>query len=129
MLKVEQVKKSGWIIAGSLSLILGVLGIALPVLPTTPFVLLASACFMRGSPALHQRLLNHATFGPILRDWNEKRSVSKPVKRKAYVFICLSFAISVYAAPLVWIKVGLLMIFSILIIWFSRLPEGDDSSF
>jgi uncharacterized membrane protein YbaN (DUF454 family) len=126
MLIVEQVKKSVWIIAGSVCLILGVMGIPLPVLPTTPFILLASACFMRGSPRMNQWLLNHATFGPILRNWTEKRSVSRPVKRKAYVLICLSFALSIYVAPLIWVKLGLFLVFLILIVWFSRLPENTE---
>lgn len=125
MVKVVQLKQIAWVVAGCVSLVLGVVGIALPVLPTTPFVLLASACFMRGSPRLHQRMLNHATFGPILHNWNATRSVSKSVKRKAYLFICLSFAISIYVAPLVWVKFGLLLVFLILIGWFSRLPETE----
>ncbi len=57
---------------GWLSLLLGILGIVLPLLPTTPFVLLAAVLFSKSSPALHQKLLAHRLMGPIIRDWEEK---------------------------------------------------------
>ncbi len=62
---------------GWLSLLLGLLGIVLPLLPTTPFVLLAALLFSKSSPALHQKLLAHRLMGPIIRDWEEK-GVIKP---------------------------------------------------
>jgi len=70
-----------WWLAGSVALLLGLIGIVLPGLPTTPFVLLAGACYLRASPRAHAWLLRNPTFGPLLRDWEENHSVSRRVKR------------------------------------------------
>ncbi|MGE8368141.1 YbaN family protein [Cupriavidus sp.] len=69
-----------WVVLGVLSLLLGIAGIFLPVLPTTPFVLLAAACFARGSERFHARLLAHPRFGPLVHDWQTYRSV--PLRAK-----------------------------------------------
>ena len=66
--------------AGVLSLGLAILGVLLPGLPTTPFVLLAAACFAQSSPRLHQKLLAHRYLGPMVRDWESHRSL--PIKIK-----------------------------------------------
>ena len=63
----------GWI-----SFALGVLGLFLPILPTTPFMILAAACFDRGSPRFHAWLINHKIFGPPIQDWKRNRAI-KPV--------------------------------------------------
>jgi uncharacterized membrane protein YbaN (DUF454 family) len=59
---------------------LGFLGLFLPLLPTTPFLLLAAYCFSRGSAKLHHWLLNHPTMGPVIRDWNERRVIRPRIK-------------------------------------------------
>jgi uncharacterized membrane protein YbaN (DUF454 family) len=98
----------------------------LPILPTTPFVLLASACFVRGNPTLYAKLQQHPRFGPILINWQQHRCIDAHVKRKAYVFIVASFAVSIYVAPLNWVKLLLLGLFFILIIWFRSIPTHVD---
>ncbi|MFC6669133.1 YbaN family protein [Marinobacterium aestuariivivens] len=55
--------------AGMLALLLGAIGVVLPLLPTTPFVILAAFCFSRSSERLHRWLLNQRLFGPLIRDW------------------------------------------------------------
>lgn len=67
-------------VAGAVSLALGVVGIFLPGLPTTPFVLLAAACFAKASPRVHGWLLNHRLFGPMVRDWDQHRSLTRRTK-------------------------------------------------
>lgn len=114
-----------WNILGVGCLLIGAVGIFLPVLPTTPFVLLASACLLRGSPKLHAKLLLHPTFGPIIKNWHENRSIAKPIKFKAYCLIFLSFTLSIYLAPLIWVKWGLLVILVVLITWFYRIPTQE----
>lgn len=69
-----------WLPLGYLFLGIGAVGVVLPLLPTTPFVLLAAGCFARSSPRLHQKLMNSELFGPILRDWEEKRCVCLKVR-------------------------------------------------
>lgn len=66
--------------AGMVSLGLAVLGVVLPGLPTTPFVLLAGICFAKGSPRAHAWLLGHRLFGPMVRDWETHRSLPLKVK-------------------------------------------------
>lgn len=68
------------ILAGHLALGLGVLGIFLPLLPTTPFLLLAAACYFRGSKKLYDWLMSHPTFGAIIRAWNEGAGLPRPIK-------------------------------------------------
>ena len=65
---------------GYASLALGVIGIFLPVLPTTPFVLLAAWCFARSNPALADRLYSHPRFGAVLRAWRDERAI--PLRAK-----------------------------------------------
>ena len=72
-----------WLTAGMLFLGLGLLGVLLPVLPTTPFLLLAAACFARSSPRLHGWLLGHPLFGPPIRNWEENGAISAKAKRLA----------------------------------------------
>ncbi|WP_261833477.1 YbaN family protein [Vibrio ishigakensis] len=119
--------KALWVTAGSVSLGLGLLGILLPLLPTTPFILLASACYMRGSTRLHNKMLSHPTVGPIIINWRASRSIEKGVKRKAYVFIVLSFTFSIFMAPIIWVKVLLGVIFILLMTWFIQVPETNSS--
>ena len=69
-----------WIIAGWLSLGLGTAGIVLPLLPTTPFLLLAAFCFARGSARLHHWLTSHPRFGPPIKDWNRYGAIKKRTK-------------------------------------------------
>ena len=60
---------------GGLCLVLGVVGIFVPLLPTTPFLLLAAALWMRSSPRLHDWLLSHGRLGGYIRDFREKRAI------------------------------------------------------
>jgi uncharacterized membrane protein YbaN (DUF454 family) len=73
--------------AGWAFVALAVLGVFLPLLPTTPFVLLASSCFIKSSPRWQAWLANSRWFGPPLRDWHEHRAVRRPVKVLAVVVI------------------------------------------
>jgi hypothetical protein len=66
--------------AGAFSLLIGAIGVVLPGLPTTPFVLLAAACFVRASPRAHAWLLRNRAFGPMLRMWEQHRSMPRRIK-------------------------------------------------
>ena len=83
-----------WASLGVLSLGLGVIGIALPLLPTVPFILLAAFCFARSSERLHHWLLSHPRFGPVIEDWNQNGAISPRVKRISTLSILIVFAIS-----------------------------------
>jgi uncharacterized protein len=96
----------GWLFLG-----LGFIGIFLPLLPTTPFVLLAAFCFSRGSTTLHRWLLEQKTFGPMIRDWNQHGIIRLRVKWTSALLIVLMIGYSVLFGPLSWpIKIGLVMV-------------------
>ncbi|MCY1399706.1 Inner membrane protein YbaN [compost metagenome] len=93
---------------GWLSVALGVLGIFLPVLPTTPFLLLAAACFARSSPRVYHWLVNHPRLGPWIVHYLNGEGI--PVKGKVYAIglMWLSISLSCYLVPLVWARAFML---------------------
>jgi len=80
--------------AGLVCVGLGALGVVTPVLPTTPFLLVAAACFARASPRFYQRLLANPTFGPLIRDWREQRAIPRRAKRTAIALITVTIGSS-----------------------------------
>ena len=81
--------------AGVVALVLAVAGVVLPGLPTTPFVILAAACFVRASPRAHAWLLANRQFGPLLKDWEQHRAISRRARRFALGAMTASAGISV----------------------------------
>jgi hypothetical protein len=79
------------------ALLLGGIGVFLPVLPTTPFVLLAAFAFTRGSPALRSWLATHSVFGPIIADWEAHGAIALRYKLIACTLMALAFIASVAA--------------------------------
>ncbi len=88
-----------WVCGGFGSLALGVIGAILPVLPTTPFLLLAAACFSRGSPRWHNWLRHHRRFGRLVRDWEENRAISLRAKCLAVAMIVVVGGAGVWWLP------------------------------
>ncbi|MDP6375777.1 MAG: YbaN family protein [Pseudomonadales bacterium] len=84
-----------WIVLGCLAVGLGAVGIFVPLLPTTPLLLLAAFCFARSSDRLHTWLVTHPRFGPIIRDWREHRAVSRSSKITSTALMALVLVISV----------------------------------
>lgn len=80
--------------------ILGALGAILPVLPTTPFLLLTSYFLARSSPRLNRWLLASRFFGPILRDWQQLGGVRPDVKVKAIMIVLLAVSVSLWLSDL-----------------------------
>lgn len=83
-------------LAGSVALALGLIGVVLPGLPTTPFVLLAAACYAKASPRLHGWLLNHRWLGPMVRDWETHRSLTRRTKTVAQVSMIAMVSLSAW---------------------------------
>jgi len=97
-------KRALLLVVGILATALGAVGAFLPVLPTTPFLLVAGACFVRSSPALHRRLLANRVFGPYLAQWQRDRTVPRDAKRKAYGLVVVTFAISIALVEANWLR-------------------------
>lgn len=93
---------------GWLSVALGVLGIFLPVLPTTPFLLLAAACFMRSSRRFYLWLVEHPRLGPWIRDYLSGEGIPRKAKGYAIALMWLSIAISCWLVPLIWARAFML---------------------
>lgn len=110
-------------IVGLISLMLGLIGIPLPVLPTTPFILLAAFCFAQSSPRFHKYLLTHPWFGTMIKDWQQHRRIARKTKHKALVLMSLTFAVSVYLVPVTAVKLGLVGCYFALFIYMWRIKE------
>lgn len=116
------------IACGWLCVFLGVLGIVIPGLPTTPFMLLAATCFSKSSKRFHQWLLNNKVFGPIISDWQNQRIIRKKIKYRALLVVAITFLISILIIPNQWMKLFLIGMWAICSFFIFRLPtEYSDS--
>lgn len=114
------------ITAGAICVVLGVVGIFLPLLPTTPLMLLAAACFARSSRRFHDRLLANRTFGPLILEWEKHRAIPRRTKLTAIALMSLTLAVSiVFFVEPPWLQ-GLLALFGVLLaVWMYRIPSRD----
>ncbi len=113
-------------LAGFVAVGLGVAGLVLPVLPTTPFMLLAAACFARSSPRFHRWLLHHRTFGPIVSEWERHRAIPWRTKLWAIALMSTTLAVSIvfFVRP-PGLKAALALFGVGLAIWLCRVPSRD----
>ena len=94
----------GLLIAGFTAVGLGVLGIFLPVLPTVPFLLLATACFARSSERFYAWLLDHAHLGPMVRPYLEGQGLRRNTKVRAIALIWISISLSLLLVDKGWVS-------------------------
>lgn len=92
-----------WVASGWAALGLGVAGAVLPVLPTTPFVLLAAFCFGKGSPRLRAWITGHHRFGPIIEQWESTGAIPRRVKLFACTVMTMTFATSWLLGAPAWV--------------------------
>jgi hypothetical protein len=112
--------------AGFVAVGLGIAGLVLPVLPTTPFMLVAAACFARSSPRFHRWLLQHRTFGPIVSEWERHRAI--PWKTKLWAIVLMSATLGVSIVFFVkppWLRAALALFGVGLAVWLYRVPSRD----
>jgi len=120
------VVRSLFFVAGIVSLGLAVAGVVLPVLPTTPLVLLAAACFARSYRPFHEWLVGHRLFGPIVHEWHEHRAI--PHRTKIFAIGMMAGALGVSIVFFVdppWLKAALAAFGVGLGAWMYRLPSRD----
>lgn len=114
-----------WFLFGVIALVVGVIGIFLPLLPTTPFVLLAAACFARGSRRVEAWLLAHPRFGPMIADWRRSRAIPMRAKKLAIAMMAVSSAISavLLSGVLAWVPA---LVCAAVAAWMWSLPTARD---
>ncbi|CAG0124908.1 Inner membrane protein YbaN [Rhodocyclaceae bacterium] len=122
---------SAWVrtilwIAGSLALLLGIIGIVLPGLPTTPFVIAAAACYARASPRFYHWLLANKTFGPLIIEWRRHHSIPYKIKIVAIITMTLTISASIWMfSGKPWLQGMLAAIAVTTAIWLYRVPSRD----
>ncbi len=117
-----------WVLIGlgTLFVGLGVLGAILPLLPTTPFLLVAAACYARGSERFYRWLLSNRLFGPSIRAWRRDRSMPLKAKRTAIVLIVVTFGITVgFVVTGLVARVLLVLLAAGIIVILLRIPASD----
>ena len=112
-----------WAMAGVLFVAVGTIGVILPLLPTTPFLLLAAYCFAHSSPKLHDWLLNHRSFGPLISNWDRYGSIDRRSKCIAMVVILMTLGISVAIGVPSWALASQIVVLVIVSTFILTRPE------
>jgi uncharacterized membrane protein YbaN (DUF454 family) len=125
---LNSAKKAILVAAGSLCLALAVLGVFLPLLPTTPFLLLASACYVRSSERLHGWLMGNRLLGGYIRNFKERRGIPLRARVTTVLLLWLPLAYSIYRLDLLWLELLLLLMgvtWSVLILRMKGVRGGE----
>ncbi len=120
----DSVKKALWLTLGLLSTLLGIIGIALPLLPTTPFLLLAALCFAQSSERMHSWLMEHPTFGPIILNWQEHGAIDRRSKIISMTMILFTPLITYYFNAPLWALGAQVAILSVVSLFILSRPES-----
>jgi len=115
-------------ISGIFFVALAFIGAFLPLLPTTPFLLVAATCFAKSSPRMHKMLLANKVFGPMIYHWEQSRSIPKRAKIIALSSIVIASLWSCYILPAVWLKVLVVALVVWPFIFLCRLPVSDGNT-
>jgi uncharacterized membrane protein YbaN (DUF454 family) len=109
--------KTVYVILGSVSLGLGIVGVFLPVLPTTPFLLLAAALYLKGSPRLYEWLIDHKYLGPYIRNYRENKAIPLRAKIVSVAMLWVTILLSAFLAVNVWWLRILLICIAVGVTW------------
>jgi uncharacterized protein len=107
---------------------LAILGAALPILPTTPFLLVSAGCFAKSSPRLHKKLLSNKTFGPMIFHWQYSGSIPRRAKIISLFTMVLSVAWSCYMLDSKYLRILVIALVTCPFIFVLRLPLSNDES-
>ena len=112
-----------WLTLGYVALLLGLAGVVLPLVPTTPFLILSAFAFSRGSPRLERWLVEHPRFGPPIRDWREEKALSRRAKWLASIVMAVTLAGGILASLSATILLVQSLIFCAVALFLGTRPE------
>ena len=115
-----------WAFVGVVSIAIGAIGVILPLLPTTPFLLAAAYCFARSSPKLHDWLLDHPTFGPLISNWDRYGSIDRRSKSIAMIVILVTLGVSFGIGVPWWALASQVVVLAIVSTFILTRPETTD---
>ena len=125
----SKIKKGAYFVIGTLALVIGVIGAFLPVIPTTPLILLAAWCYIRSSKKFYEWLINNERFGKTIQDYHEGRGIAKNTKVKAIVMMWLTISVSSYFfIPSVELIAFLYMIAVTVTVYIYRQPTLEENA-
>lgn len=114
--------KLGYRVVTTMALAAAAAGVALPVLPTAPFLLLAAWSASHHSPELEARLLANPRVGPHIRAWREERALSRRAKRNALIGLAVSYLVTWFVVPLLAVKIGVGIILAAVAVFLATRP-------
>jgi uncharacterized membrane protein YbaN (DUF454 family) len=121
---MEEAEKPGWVIAGWISFAVGIIALAIPVVPTVPFMIVAAFCFSRGSPRLHSWIIHHPKFGKPILEWEQHGLIRSRTKIITTVLIAGSCVSSFLIFPVPRpVKIALAVIFPLVLIFVWSRPS------
>lgn len=120
-------KQRGYVALGFLMVVLATAGIVLPLLPTTPFLLLAAFFFSRSSPRWASWLSDHSHFGPYLRAFREKQGLTRRQKTRMVLSFSVLLGISIYFAPPTVVRAGLAGFWILLTLVIVRVRRAEET--
>ena len=119
------IKKYVYLSFGFICLGLGFLGLLLPLMPTTPFILLTAWFFSRSSKKFENWLMNHKTFGLLIINWKEHRAIDRKSKIYSVIMIIVTFFITTFFIPLFYADVFLIVLGIILCLFIITRTEAS----
>jgi len=119
----QKMMRGAYIIAGTIALVIGAIGVFLPVIPTTPLVLLAAACYYRGSDRLHARILSSRWFGETIKNYQEGRGLTRDTKLRAVSMMWVMILISAwFFVSSLFVRVAMICVAIGVTVYLVRLP-------
>lgn len=126
--KPRKLKARLYLLVAWISLILGIIGIPTPLLPTTPFLMLAAFCFARGSQQWHDWLINHRVLGAYIVAFRDQKGITIKQKWRIAISIFITLMVTVYFTPLLIGRIVVVVMGAFWLTWLYRYPIASHDS-